>query len=90
MDGKTSNVSRSGGYEGSGSGLAYFVDGINDSSGIFSPEIQSDFSIPLVIDECCYLFSIGGSGFLRSKAPPLLEDVLLCDDGLLIMDDWRG
>lgn len=83
-------MSRSGGHEGSGSGLAYFVDGINDSGGIFPPEIQSDFSIPLVVDEGCYLFSIGGFGFLRSKAPPLLENVLLCEDGLLIVDVWGG
>ena len=35
------------------SGLTYFVNGVNNSGGILSPEIQNDFSIPLAINERC-------------------------------------
>jgi len=58
------------------SGPTYFVDGVNDSGGIFPLEIQNDFPIPFLINKRCYLLLIDGSGVLRRNLPPLLEEIL--------------
>ena len=83
-DGKADAVSPSRGDEGLGP--AYLVNGIDDSGSIFPPELQGNFCIPFVIDECCYLLLICGFEILRSEVLPLMEDILLCHkDGLLTM-----
>ena len=74
MNGKVEGMGHSSGHEFSG--LAYFVNGVNDSGGILPLEIQNDCSIPLIINNRCQLLLIDGSGVLRRKLPPLLEEVL--------------
>lgn len=66
-------------------GSAYFVDGVDNSSRILPPELQSDFPIPLGINQIGYQLVTGGFQVPRSEALPLSEDGMFYEDGLLTM-----
>lgn len=70
---------------------SHLVNGIYDSGCISTPEIQSDLSILLGIDEICYSLVIGGFKVPRRQTLPLSEDIFFCDDKLSTISnaEWR-